>query len=130
MPRILPVEDDEMNRDMMSRWLKRWGYEVTMAVDGEVAVSKGQSDHPALILMDLGLPKIDGWEATRRLKAGAETRHIPIIALTGYAVVGDGDREKALAADCNENSAKPVDFNRLQEMIEALLQRTPPPDSL
>ncbi len=119
MPRILLVEDDEMNRDMMSRWLKRWGYEVTMAVDGEVAVSKGQSDHPALILMDLGLPKIDGWEATRRLKAAVETSQIPIIALTGYAV--GHDREKALAAGCDEYSGKPVDFERLQGMIEALL---------
>ena len=126
MPRILLVEDNEMNRDMMSRWLIHWGYEVTIAVDGEEAVSKGHSDKPDLILMDLGLPKIDGWEATRRLKAGVGTSHIPIIAVTGYAV--EDDREKALAAGCDEYCAKPVDFKRLQEMIEALLQRTPPPD--
>ena len=127
MPKILLAEDNEMNRDMMSRWLIRWGYEVTVAVDGEEAVSKVHSDKPDLILMDLGLPKIDGWEATRRLKAAVETSHIPIIAVTGYAV-GD-DRDKALAAGCDNYSAKPVDFERLREMIEGLLQRTPPPDS-
>ena len=97
-----------------------------MAVDGEEAVSKGHSDKPDLILMDMGLPKIDGWEATHRLKAGVETSHIPIIAVTGYAV--EHDREKALAAGCDEYSIKPVDFKRLQEMIEALLQGTPSPD--
>lgn len=127
MPRILLVEDNEMNRDMMSRWLIRWGYEVTIAVDGEEAFSKVHSAKPDLILMDLGLPKIDGWEATRRLKAVVETSQIPIIAVTGYAM--EDDREKALAAGCDNYSAKPVDFERLQEMIEDLLQRTPPTDS-
>ena len=126
MPRILLVEDDELNRNMMLRWLERKGYEVTMAVDGEEAVSKGHSDNPALILMDLSLPKIDGWEATRRLKADAQTSQIPIIALTAHAM--NGDRENALAAGCDEYCAKPVDFNRLHQIIEALLQRTPPPD--
>ncbi len=126
MPRILLVEDHDLIRDIMSRWLMSKGYEVTMAVDGEEAVSKGHSDKPDLILMDMGLPKIDGWEATHRLKAGVETSHIPIIAVTGYAV--EDDREKALAAGCDEYCAKPVDFKRLQEMIEALLQRNPPPD--
>ena len=125
MPRILLVEDNEMNRDMMSRWLIRWGYAVTMAVNGEEAISKGHSDKPDLILMDLGLPKIDGWEATRRLKAAVETRHIPIIALTAHAM--NNDRDKALAG-CDEYCAKPVDFKRLPGMIEALLQRTPPPN--
>lgn len=126
MPSILLVEDNEMNRDMMSRWIIQWGYEVTMAVDGEEAVSKGHSDKQDLILMDLGLPKIDGWEATRRLKADVETSHIPIIAVTGYAV--EHDREKALAAGCDEYCAKPVNFKWLQEIIATLLQRTPPPD--
>ena len=126
MPRILLVEDNEMNRDMMSAWLIRWGYEVTMAVDGEEAVSKGHSDNPDLILMDLGLPNIDGWEATRRLKADVETRQIPIIAVTAHAL--EGDCVNALAAGCDEYCAKPVNFQRLHEMIEALLQRTPPPN--
>ncbi len=126
MPRILLVEDHEMSRDMMSGWLIRWGYEVTLAVDGEEAVSKAHSDKLDLILMDLGLPKIDGWEDARRLKADAETRQIPIIALTGYAM--EDDREKALAAGCDEYFTKPAAFKRLQEMIETLLQRTPPPD--
>ena len=121
MPRILLVEDNEANRDMMSRWLIRQGYKVTMAVDGEEAISKSHSDHPDLILMDLSLPKIDGWEATRHLKADVETSQIPIIALTAHAM--NGDREKALAAGCDEYCAKPVDFKRLQEMIEALLRK-------
>ena len=97
-----------------------------MAVDGEEAISKGHSDKPDLILMDLSLPKIDGWEATRRLKAAVETSQIPIIALSAYAM--NNDCEKALADGCDEYSAKPVDFERLQGMIEALLQRTPPPN--
>jgi len=125
MTRILLVEDNEMNRDVISRRLISKGFEVTMAVDGEEAISKGHSEKPNLILMDLGLPKIDGWEATRRLKAAVETSQIPIIALSGYAM--EDDREKALAAGCDEFCAKPVDFNRLSLMIEALLQRTPPP---
>ena len=125
MTRILLVEDNEMNLDILSRRLISEGYEVTMAVDGEEAISKGHSDKPNLILMDLGLPKIDGWEATRRLKAAVETSQIPIIALSGYAM--EGDREKALAAGCDEFCAKPVEFKRLNLMIEALLQRTPPP---
>ncbi len=125
MTRILLVEDNEMNRDVISRRLISEGYEVTMAIDGEEAISKGHSDKPNLILMDLGLPKIDGWEATRRLKAAVETGQIPIIALSGYAM--QEDREKALAAGCDDFCSKPVDFKRLMGMIEALLQRTPPP---
>ncbi len=119
MPKILLVENNEMIRDMISRWVTLWGYEVTLAVDGEEAISKARSDKPDLILMDMGLPKIYGWEATRRIKADAETGHIPIIALTGYDV--GHDREKALAAGCDEYSGKPVNFERLQGMIEALL---------
>lgn len=119
MRKILLVENNEMIRDMILRWLKLWGYETTLAVDGEEAISKAHGDKPDLILMDMGLPKIDGWEATRRLKAADETSQIPIIALTGYAV--GHDREKALAAGCDEYSGKPVDFERLQEMIEDLL---------
>ena len=119
MAKILLVEDNEMVSDMISRWVTLWGYDVTLAVDGEEAISKAQSDKPDLILMDMGLPKIDGWEATRRLKADVETNQIPIIALTGYDV--GHDRDKALAAGCDDYSGKPVDFDRLQKMIEALL---------
>ena len=126
MPRILLVEDIELHRDIMSRWLIRWGYEVMLAVDGEEAVSKAHSDKPELILMDLGLPKIDGWEAARRLKADAETRQIPIIALTSYAM--EDDREKALAAGCDKYFTKPPDVKELQGMIEALLRRPPLPN--
>jgi len=123
MPKILLVEDNDMNRDMMSRWLKSKGYDVMTAVDGEEAIRKGLNDSPDLILMDLGLAKIDGWEATRQLKATAKTSHVPIIAVTGYVM--ERDRDKALEAGCDEYSAKPVDFGRLQEMIQALLQRGP-----
>lgn len=127
MPKILLVEDNDMNRDMMSRWLVSKGYDVVTAIDGEEAIRKGLDDSPDLILMDLGLAKIDGWEATRQLKATAETSHVPIIAVTGYVM--EGDRDKALEAGCDEYSAKPVDFGRLQEMIQALLQRGPPKPS-
>ena len=123
MPKILLVEDNDMNRDMMSRWLKSKGYDVMTAVDGEEAIRKGLDDSPDLILMDLGLAKIDGWEATRQLKTTVKTSHVPIIAVTGYVM--EGDRDKALEAGCDEYSAKPVDFGRLQEMIQALLQRGP-----
>ncbi len=119
MSKILLVENNEMIREMISRWLILWSYEVVLAVDGEDAINKAHSDKPDMILMDMGLPKIDGWEATRRLKADDETRQIPIIALTGYAL--GSDREKALAAGCDEYSGKPVDFERLQVMIEDLL---------
>ena len=119
MTKILLVEDNEMNRDILFRRLEKAGYEVTIAVDGEEAVSKGHSDKPSVILMDLGLPKIDGWEATRRLKADAETSHIPIIALSGYAMADE--RQKAFAAGCDEFCAKPVEFKELQVMIKALL---------
>jgi len=117
--KILLVENNEMIREMISRWLVTWSYDVILAVDGEDAIIKAHSDRPDMILMDMGLPKIDGWEATRRLKANDETRQIPIIALTGYAL--GNDREKALAAGCDEYAGKPVDFERLQGLIEDLL---------
>ncbi len=119
MTKILLVENNEMIREMISRWLVLWSYDVTLAVDGEEAISIAHRDKPNLILMDMGLPKIDGWEATRRLKADGETNQIPIIALTGYSL--GNDRQKALAAGCDEYSGKPVDFECLQGMIEALL---------
>jgi len=119
MAKILLVENNEMISEMVSRWLVLWRYDVILAVDGEEAISKAHSDTPDMILMDMGLPKIDGWEATRRLKADDETRQIPIIALTGYAL--GNDRQKALAAGCDEYSGKPVDFERLQKLIEDLL---------
>ncbi len=119
MKRILLVEDNDTNRDIMVRRLTSDGFEVTIALDGEEAVSKGFSDKPHLILMDLGLPVIDGWEATRRLKADGETSQIPIIALSGYAM--EEERQKALAAGCDEFFAKPVDFKLLREMILTLL---------
>ena len=119
MKKILLVENNAMIREMISRWLVLWGYDVTLAVDGEEAISIAHRDKPDLILMDMGLPKVDGWEATRRLKAHGETKQIPIIALTGYSL--GNDRQKALAAGCDEYSGKPVDFERLQGLIEALL---------
>ena len=108
-----------MNRDIMFRRLTSDGYEVTIAVDGEEAVSRGHSDKPHLILMDLGLPVIDGWEATRRLKADDETSQIPIIALSGYAM--EDERQKALDAGCDDFCSKPVDYKQLQGMILELL---------
>ncbi len=119
MTKILLVENNEMIREMISRWLVMWRYEEVLAVDGEDGINKAHTDKPDMILMDMGLPKIDGWEATRRLKSDDDTRQIPIIALTGYWL--ENDREKALAAGCDEYSGKPVDFERLRWMIEDLL---------
>lgn len=119
MTRILLVEDNEMNRDMLSRRLVRNGFEVLLAVDGEQAVSVATADIPDLILMDMSLPVIDGWEATRRIKATATTAHIPIIALTAHAMAGD--REKAIAAGCDDYDTKPIELARLIGKIEALL---------
>jgi len=118
-PRILLVEDNEMNRDMLSRRLIRRGYEVLLAVDGEQGVAMAQSERPALVLMDVSLPVVDGWEATRRLKADPRTRSIPIIALTAHAMTGD--RDKALAAGCDDFETKPVELSRLLDKIQALL---------
>ncbi|HET7746606.1 MAG TPA: response regulator [Vicinamibacteria bacterium] len=123
MPRILLVEDNEMNRDMLSRRLERRGYEVTIAVDGQQGVDLAQSSSPDLILMDMSLPVIDGWEATRRLKGMEAIRGIPIIALTAHAM--SGDREKALEAGCDDYDTKPIELPRLLGKIEALLASRP-----
>jgi CheY-like chemotaxis protein len=122
MPKILLIEDNEMNRDMLSRRLVKRGYEVAIAVDGEQGLAMARTESPALILMDMSLPGVDGWEATRRLKAMPETRSIPVIALTAHAMAGD--REKATAAGCDDFDTKPVELTRLIEKIEALLVRT------
>ena len=120
MPKILLVEDNEMNRDMLSRRLQRRGYEVVVAVDGRQGVAMASSEAPALILMDMSLPEIDGWEATRQIKTAPATQAIPVIALTAHAM--SGDREKALAAGCDDFDVKPVDFDRLLGKIEAQLR--------
>jgi two-component system cell cycle response regulator DivK len=119
MPKILIVEDNDMNRDMLSRRLARRGYEVVMAVDGAEGVAAAGEQRPDLILMDMSLPVLDGWEATRRLKAEAATRAIPVIGLTAHAMTGD--RDKALAAGCDDYDTKPVELPRLLGKIEALL---------
>ena len=121
MPKILLVEDNEMNRDMLSRRLARRGYEVLLAVDGPSGVEIAQSASPDLVLMDMSLPVLDGWEATRRLKADPTTRHIPVIALTAHAMSSDHD--KALEAGCDDYDTKPVELPRLLEKIAALLRR-------
>jgi CheY-like chemotaxis protein len=120
MAKILLVEDNEMNRDMLARRLERRGYQVVIAVDGDQGVRLAQEEAPDLILMDMSLPVLDGWEATRQLKALPATQAIPIIALTAHAMAGD--REKALAAGCNDYDSKPIEFPRLLGKIEALLQ--------
>ena len=119
MPRILLVEDNEMNRDMLSRRLQRKGFEVAMAVDGKQGVEMARAGGYDLILMDMILPEIDGWEATRQLRAAPETKVVPIIGLTAHAMAGD--REKALDAGCNDYDTKPVELPRLLGKIEALL---------
>ena len=120
MPRILLVEDNEMNRDMLSRRLTRKGFEVVIAEDGQKGVDMTQSENPDLVLMDMSLPVVDGWEATRRLKASEETKHIPIIAPTAHAMAGD--REKTLQAGCDDYDTKPIELPRLLEKINALLK--------
>jgi len=119
MAKILLVEDNEMNRDMLLRRLQRKGYQVILAVDGQSGVEMTQTHAPDLILMDMSLPVLDGWEATRRLKADAATRHIPVIALTAHAM--SSDREKALEAGCDDYDTKPVELRRLLAKIETLL---------
>ena len=119
MPKILLVEDNEMNRDMLSRRLQRKGYTVVTAEDGEKGLLLARSEMPDLILMDISLPVMGGWEVTRLLKADDATRHIPIIALTAHAWVTD--REKAIEAGCDDYDTKPVEFTRLSEKIENLL---------
>ncbi len=119
MAKILLVEDNQMNRDMLSRRLIRKGYEVVIAVDGQQGIDMARSETPDLILMDMSLPVVDGWEATRQLKSAPETQSIPVIALTAHAMAGD--REKAVEAGCNDYDIKPIELPRLLEKIEALL---------
>ena len=121
MKKILLVEDNEMNRDMLSRRLVRKGYEVSIAVDGRQGVEMAQSDAPDLILMDMSFPVLDGWEATRQIKNADATRHIPVIALTAHAM--SGDRERALEAGCDDYDTKPIELPRLLEKIETMLNR-------
>ncbi|MDD2914733.1 MAG: response regulator [Gallionella sp.] len=123
MPKLLLVEDNEMNRDMLSRRLERKGFEVVMAVDGGEGVAMAFAEQPDLILMDMNLPVLDGWEATRRIKAAPQTAVIPVIGLTAHAM--SGDREKGMAAGCDDYDTKPVDFNRLFGKINALLKIEP-----
>jgi two-component system, cell cycle response regulator DivK len=120
MTKILLVEDNEMNRDMLSRRLTRNGFEIVMAVNGQEGLDLASSENPDLILLDMSLPVVDGWEAARRLKADAATAKIPVIALTAHAMVQDKD--KALAAGCDDFDTKPVELPRLLEKINSLLR--------
>ncbi len=122
MRKILLVEDNEMNREMLSRRLARRDYEVVHALTGREAIEKALTAHPDLILMDLSLPDVDGWEATRRIKGQAATATIPVIALTAHAMAGD--REKAIAAGADDYDTKPVEFARLLQKIESFLGST------
>jgi two-component system cell cycle response regulator DivK len=119
MTKVLLVEDNEMNRDMLSRRLIRRGYEVVFAVDGQQGVDMAHSEKPDIILMDMSLPVMDGWEATRRVKSDAASRGVPVIGLTAHAM--SGDREKAIEAGCDDYDTKPVELDRLIEKIERLL---------
>jgi two-component system cell cycle response regulator DivK len=125
MPKILLVEDNEMNRDMLSRRLTRRGYEVVIATDGQEGLALAGSCSPDLILMDMSLPIMDGWETTRRIKAQAPTAAIPVIALTAHAM--SGDREEALKAGCDDYDTKPIEFERLLEKIAVQLARAGKP---
>jgi CheY-like chemotaxis protein len=119
MPKVLLVEDNEMNRDMLSRRLTRRGFEVVFAADGQQGVDLARSEKPDIILMDMSLPVMDGWEATRRIKADAAMRRIPVIGLTAHAM--SGDREKAIEAGCDDYDSKPVEIDRLLGKINRLL---------
>jgi len=119
MPKVLLVEDNEMNRDMLSRRLVRRGFEVSLAIDGQQGVDKAAQESPDIILMDMSLPVLDGWEATRQLKANPATQVIPLIALTAHAM--SGDRERALQAGCDDYDTKPIEFQRLMDKIDRLL---------
>jgi len=119
MNRLLIVEDNELNRDVLSRRLKRMGFDVLIASGGREGLALAQTERPSLILMDLGMPEVDGWECARQLKSSPTTRWIPIIALTAHAMVGD--RQKALDAGCDEFDTKPIDFSRLLETVHRLL---------
>jgi CheY-like chemotaxis protein len=120
MAKILLVEDNEMNRDMLSRRLARRGHEILVALDGGEGIARALADLPDLVLMDMSLPVLDGWEATRRIKADPATSMIPVIALTAHAMAGD--REQALAAGCDDYDTKPIELDRLIEKINALLE--------
>ena len=120
MPKILIVEDNEENRDSLSRRLQRRGFAVIIAEDGKAGVAMAQSEKPDLILMDMNMPELDGWEATRHLKAAAETKELPVIALTAHAM--SGDRDRALEVGCADYHTKPVEFPKLLAQIETLLQ--------
>jgi CheY-like chemotaxis protein len=121
MPKILLVEDNELNRDMLSRRLIRRGYQVLLATDGQQGIDRAAADTPDLIVMDMSLPVVDGWQATRQIKAALATRAIPVIALTSHAMAGD--REKALQAGCDDYDTKPVELDRLLQKVEALLAK-------
>ena len=123
MTKVLLVEDNEANRDMLSRRLERKGFEIVLAVDGEQGVALAHSETPALKLMDMSLPVMDGWEATRLIKSDPQTRAIPVIALTAHAM--SGDRQKALEAGCDEYDTKPIEIARLLEKMQTLLSSTP-----
>jgi CheY-like chemotaxis protein len=125
MPRILLVEDNELNRDMLARRLQRRGYEVVTASDGEQGLALARELSPDLILMDMSLPILDGWEATRRLKADPETAALPVLALTAHALATD--RDQALAVGCDDYDTKPVDLSRLLEKMEVILGRNAAP---
>ena len=124
MPKILLVEDNEMNRDMLSRRLEKRGYTLVMAEDGGVGVALAKSELPDLILMDMSLPILDGWDATKQIKADPVTAKIPVIALTAHAM--ESDLQKALAAGCDDFDTKPVELNRLLLKIDELLKKFPP----
>ena len=123
MARLLLVEDNEMNRDMLSRRLKRRGHEILIALDGQEGIELARAEKPDLILMDMSLPVMDGWTATRKLKEDAATGHIPILGLSAHAM--SGDQDKALEAGCDDYDTKPVDLDRLLKKIDSLLNRNP-----
>ena len=125
MPKILLVEDNEMNRDMLSRRLERRGFQVFIAEDGAAGVNLARQENPDLILMDMSLPVMDGWEATRQIKGSEQTRTIPVIALTAHAMAGD--EERAMAAGCDGYETKPIDLPKLLAKIDQLLQRRTSP---
>ncbi len=121
MPRILVIEDNEENRDSLSRRLRRRGFEVLLAEDGRAGVAKASAETPDLVLMDMNMPEVDGWEATRQIKAVPELANTPVIALTAHAM--SGDRERALAAGCTDYHTKPIEFPKLLAQIESILQQ-------
>ncbi len=124
MPKLLLIEDNEANRDSLSRHLRRKGFEVLLAADGQQGLQTAQAGNPDLILMDMSLPVLDGWQATRQLKADPRTRHIPVIALTAHAMAGD--RDKALAVGCDDYDTKPIELARLLGKIQSQLARAAP----